>query len=176
MSSNIKHIEITFSNTEQIKIPAEYVGSLIFTDHENMFTRVAVNYFLDIDIYNLVYFNINREFSKNTKISSHFGEALNDDLTPDERLYKFEDITHIDVVYDEEYDINPKRYTVAWDVHSDFIHEVNPLQSTRVNDAGDLEILIATKESINKHKDMIETEQKEFLDIDKMNNRWKMFS
>lgn len=176
MSYETKFIEVTFSNTEQIRIPADLVGDLIFTDHENVFSRVAVNSFLESDIYNFVYLAINRKLSDKVEVTSFFGEALNEELNASERIYKYKDITHIDVIYNEELGIDTKKATVAWPTELDVDHYVNPLQSVRINDAGDIEILIATKSSEEKHKELLNAMQEDFADVKKMDYKWKMFS
>lgn len=176
MSYEVKFIEITFSNTEQIKIPIELIGDLMFSDLENMFSRVAINSFRESDIYNFVYFNINRKFAEETKLTSLFGEAINDDMTTLERINNYRDITHIKVLYSDDLSKDPKEITTVWPSDIDATFYENPLQSVRVNDAGDIEVLIATNRSKNKHLDFLEIWQRDFVDVEKMDYKWKMFS
>lgn len=178
MSYEVDNIIVTFSNTEQIEIPIELIGELMFTDHENVFSRVAVNSFLESDIYNFIYFNINRKFAEETKLTSFFGEALNEDMTTLDRISKYKDITHIDIIYNETSSNKPKRITVAWpaEIAEDECYDVNPLQSTRLNDAKDIEVLIATDVSKEKHKSLLEGMQKDFMNVKEMDYKWNMYS
>lgn len=131
----IKSVELALENCEVITIDKELLGFLYLGDLNTTFCK-EYNSLLETTVCKDFAIEIHRDLSKNKETQYLFGQT-DDERNPIERLLKYQDITQIQINFDND---SSKHYYAHW--HDEDEYD-NRYQYNKKNDFGDLYIVIS---------------------------------
>ena len=149
----IKEIEIIFENCESIILPQKVLGQCYLSDIKTEFCRTG-NIISKIVYANEVALEI---YFPEAEELGNKSPLFNENNTIFERLMRYNDITNINIIYEDE---NRERYTVDYDETNPTLGVPNSNQKTIISQCGNLYIVI------NKNKDI-----KDYFDLEGINNK-----
>ena len=142
--TKVKEIVLVLENCEYIKIPTKHLGNIIIEDVDMSVRRTAINAIDKIQTANSIYLEIIKP--EIIKTLGMFNEDDEESLSCSQRLMQHEDITSIEVAYDD----SKEEYFVDWDWDSEYI---NNYQDTQMANNGNLHILINRKKNLKDFLD-----------------------
>lgn len=142
--TKVKEIVLVLENCEYIKIPTKHLGNIIIEDVDMSVRRTAINAIDKIQTANSIYLEIIKP--EIIKTLGMFNEDDKESLSCFQRLMQHEDITSIEVAYDD----SKEEYFVDWDWDSEYI---NNYQDAQMANNGNLHILINRKKNLKDFLD-----------------------
>lgn len=143
--TKVKEIELVLENCEYIKVPTKHLANLIIEDIDISIRRNAINSIDKLQTANSILIEIIKP--ETIKTLGLFNEDDEESLSCSKRLIQHEDITSVEVIYD---DGSKEEFFVDWNWDNEYI---NSYQDTQLANNGHLHVLINRKKSLKEYLD-----------------------
>lgn len=171
-SDKITHMIINFRNGAELKLPIREVD-IKANNYDRSFKRQTAVGFGTSSIYNFVYINLRADFHMLREVTHPTAIfQKKEKINPLERILTKNDIFGV-AFYNNEDLI--ESFGVPWPANiTEGINKVlvNPLQANRVNDVGDVEIMIATNLAMKENQFNIDCYQRNFTNLEVIEDKW----
>lgn len=141
----VKEIVLVLENCEYINIPTKHLANIIIEDIDISVRRTAINSIDKQMSAKSIYLEIIKP--EIIKTLGLFGEYDEESLSCSKRLIQHEDITSVEVVYDDD---SKEEYFVDWDWDNEYI---NSYQDTQLAKNRNLHVLINRKKKLKEFLD-----------------------
>lgn len=156
--SEIKNITLVLENCESIVIAVDLLVDIHFAEYKKTFTRISTNSAGMVEQFEFIYLTVNRNIKDKEYIIK--------------RLTSVSDITAVEVNHSNKHMQSDFTIYTPWS-GEDYN---NNNQKVKVNDSGDIQILISTPDALNKNKELFDIFSKSFNDskrMDRLHNLYK---
>lgn len=177
MNSKVTDISLIFRNGDELNLPIKMID-VKANNYEKQFKRQTPLEFGTIDVYNFVYINIREDFHLLREIEQPHARFKREYKIDTLKRVLFESDLSGLVFYND--DVYIEGFGVPWPANitegaSGSLEKrlLNPLQVNRVNENGDVEIMIATNSSMKENRFDIDCYQDSFYNTDIMKQKWE---
>ena len=163
--TKVKEIVLVLENCEYINIPTKHLGNIIIEDIDISVRRNAINSIDKLQTASSIYLDIIKP--EIIKTLGLFDEDDEESLSCSQRLIQHEDITSVEVVYEDD---SKEGYFVDWNWDNEYI---NSYQDTQLSKNGNLHVLIDRKKKLKEFLDDENFEVSyDYIINEKENNEW----
>lgn len=163
--TKVKGIELVLENCEYIKIPTKHLANIIIEDIDISVKRIAINSIDKLQTANSIFIEIIKP--ETIKTLGLFDEDDEESLSCSKRLKQHEDITSVEVIYDDD---SKEEFFVDWNWDNEYI---NSYQDTQLANNGNLYVLINQKKNLKEYLDgAFSDENYNYLMNEKEDNEW----
>lgn len=171
-NEGVVSVEFTFKNDEIAVVPRLLLIDVEFHEYNKMFTRGVDNNIEPIETFDFIYISIHRDIRTQGLLRSAVGKSFDEDVVSAlERLLNSNDITKIEFIYEDS--LAHKNFSVCpiWKGGYE-----NEFQDIKLNKGDDVEILIASPQTRDKHADLLAHLTDKFKNSEKLNLTWLMYN
>jgi hypothetical protein len=141
---NVKAIELQFENCEVIQLPFNVLGNVYLGPISTEIARIASNAICEINSISDVALEI---FSEANELGGKIA-FFNENKTILERIYEYDDITHINIIYDDDSSVT---YSVDYLEEGGCLGARNTVQKSMFSKLGNLYIVISRTKCLSDY-------------------------